>query len=307
MTNNVLEKNNEVHSCSRADFLNQITKLPAGICEQSLVQMGHSDGNKFPLASGKRLLTTRSAPDFRDSPTYQRLKSAGPEINDVNWAALVAADLRNTEAQLLPGFLLALRDNDNAEFERILKERQVEFGVYGIKVDPAKVRAAHEVYQAGTNAIEKHEVLSVLYFSEDEDLIRVAGFIVSHYVQSPDDLVDLLPLLLRKNANVQMAVEVFIKDYEGQIDWQSQAEFLPHLLNNPNPFTSLLVARILDQTKVDPNIIRRCMLSRNQTFREILNSPNLIDEKCFLMSFLNRYSAAPIECNAQVWIQKLKQ
>ncbi len=292
---------------SRTDFLNEITKLPAGICEQSLVQMGHSDGNKFPLASGKLLLTTRSAPDFRDSPTFQRLKSAGPKIDEVKWAALVDADLLNTEAQLLPGFLIALRDNDNLEFERILKEKQVEFGVYGLKVDPAKVRAAYDVYQAGIRTIAKHEVLSVLYFSENENLIRAAGFIVSHYVESPDDLIDLLPLLLRKKANVQMAIEVFMKDFDGQIDWQSQAGFLPQLLNNPNPFASLLVARILDRTKVDPSIVRQCISSGNQTFLEILNSQILDGETCFLLSFLNRYTTEPLECDAQVWIRKLKQ
>lgn len=291
---------------TRANFLREITGLPAGICEQSLVQMGHPDGNKIPLASGKLLLTTRSAPDFRESPTARSLSGMKTQIDPQKWAPLASADLLNTESQLLPSFLPALRAADPAAFDRVFAEKQAEFANYGIQLEATRIHSLYAIYQSGTASLTKPEVLAVLYFSEDPDLIRAAGFILGHFVRTGEDMVDLLPLLLARRPGAQMAIEEFMKGFDGQIDWTNQAEFLPRLLENPNPFSALLVARILDRTCTDRDLIRQAISRGSRTFVEILRSGVLPEEKCLLLSLLNRYSNAPLECNPEDWIDRLQ-
>jgi hypothetical protein len=291
---------------SRKDFLNEIAACPAGICEQSLVQMGHLDGNKFPLPSGKLLLTTRDSPDFRDSPIYLKLKASTHEIDHDRWSSLDDPSLLSSESQLLPKFVKALTAGDKPEFDRIFKIVFDEFALYGIKLDQQKIRKAFEIYQQSTRVISKQEVLSALYFSDDETLIRSAGFIVGHYIVTPNDLVDILPLLLRKRVGVQATIEVFMKEFDGQIDWREQADFLPKLMNNPNPFQAVLVLKILDRTGFDRQMFDRCMSTQQRTFTEILQSECLSDERAFLLSFLNRYSTTPIECDRHEWLRRLE-
>jgi hypothetical protein len=280
----------DVEGRSREDFLTQITQCPSGICEQSLVAMGHRDGNKIPLASGKMLITTRSAPDYTKSPTYQRLSRAAFKYDRAKWAALTEYDLRSAEAQLLPNFVEALSNNDEAQFDKIFRQQADEFAAYRLKLDANKVREAFKVYQTSTTALSKEEVLSVLYLSDDDSLLRAASFIVADYLKTPDDLVDVLPLLLYKRVGVQAAIEAYVRNMDGKIDWQKHAEFLPHLLNNPNPYRTMLVLKILDKSGITRETIQQCLQEPIASFQEIQSSKVLIDEKRTLNEFLNRYT-----------------
>lgn len=291
---------------SRKDFLNEIKQMPAGICQQSLIAMGHPDGFKFPLASGKLLVTTRTAPDYRDTLPYRRQKESGLTVDSRKWASLGDAKMKNTESQLLPIFVNALGKGDDSEFERIYKLKDVEFAQYGIKLDPQKIRQAFHVYHESTRVITKQEVLSVLYLSDDETKLRSASFIVGNYLKTSEDLVEVLPLLLNKKVGVQAAITAFLNDFDGKIDWNLHVDLLQKLMNHPNPFVTILILKMLDNTGFDRTLFAQCTSGKMNSFVEILKSEVLPDEKCYLLTFLNRNSMARIECDPKEWCKRLQ-
>lgn len=297
----------DVKGRSRRDFLKEITSLPAGICQQSLVQMGHPNGFKFPLSSGKLLVTTRNPPDFRDTDTYRRLSQSGLKVDSSRWMQLSQANLKTTESQLLPRFVPSLEANDPVGFEKVFEQQRIEFGHFGIKLERQKVRQAFGVYQQATKTLTKDEVLYVLYFSQDEQLLSAASFIVGHYIRSAEDLVSILPLLLTKRANVQAAVSTFLSDLRERIEWRTHKDLFPKLMDNPNPFVTVLFLKILDKTGFDSVLMEDYLKSGHvQSFVEILSSDVLPDEKCYVLSFLNRYTNSPIECDAKEWLKRLQ-
>ena len=293
----------DVRGRSREDFLKEITRLPAGICQQSLLQMGHLDGLKFPLASGKLLVTTRTAPDFRDTEIYRRLKKSGETVDAAKWKPLTQKNLQTTEAQLLPVFLRSLKEGNRVEFDRIFEKQYSEFEQYGLKLDPVRVLDAFQTYQVSSQTISKQEALSVLYLSQDEKLLQAASFILGHYVNTSEDLVAVLPLLLNYKVQVQATICSFIESFRGDIAWDDQVSLLSKVLNNPNPFATLLVVRLLDKTEVSNIVVQRCLNSKAESFIEILKSNVLPNEKQELLLFLNKYYNSKLD--AGQWIDRL--
>lgn len=250
----------DVKGRSKKDFLSTITSYSLGISEQSLKAMGHSDGFRFPLTSGKLLITTRSAPDYRVSPAYQRIKSENYIVDVEKWKHLKGLEFNGSEAQPIG---------------------------------------------ASVQSLSKQEVLSVLYLSDDESMLQRASSVVGNFLETQADLFDVLPLLLRKEVNVQPAIEDFLTRFHGKIDWESQVDFLPELINNPNPFEALLVLKILDKTGFNKQQMEQCKRTKLVTLIELLRSDFLTEEKNYVLAFLNRYSNDALESNVEAWIGRL--
>ncbi|WP_276496992.1 hypothetical protein [Pontibacter litorisediminis] len=289
---------------SRKNFLTEITSYPEGICQQSLTKMGYPDGNKIPLR-GKVLITLRHNPDFRTTAVYKGLEKKKVTIDKSKWSTLLLSDLGFYEKQQLPFFLKAFAENNTPQVDSIFDSLETEFKDYGIQLDKQKIFQAYDVYKKSSEQLTKQDVLAVLYFSNNDSLMQAANFIASHYIKTSKDFLDFLPLLLRHDSNIQIALNQYLSNPDGNVKWEKQMDLLPKLVNNPNPFKAVLTLKILDKTGFNKSVMKRLRGNDLLTLKEILSSGALPNEKDFVVNFLNKYSTEPIENNAAAWVQKL--
>ncbi len=289
---------------SRKDFLTEITGYPEGICQQSLTKMGYPDGNKFPMM-GKILVTLRNNADYKKTTAYRKLEKKKTIIDERKWEPLLKANLGVYEKQQLPYFLTAFAENNQPKVDSIFHRLDAEFKGYGIQLDKQKINDAYAVYNKSCEKLTKEEVLAVLYFSGNDSLQEAANFIASNYIRTNKDLLDFLPLLLKKDTNIQIALNQYLKNTDGNIKWENQMDLLPSLLNNPNPFQVVLVLEILDKTGFNQSHLAKLRKKDLLTIKEILTSESLPSESNFVLTFLNKYSSEPIETNPATWINKL--
>lgn len=289
---------------SKKDFLTEVMSYPDGICHQSLTKMGYPDGNKIPLRD-RILVTLRHNPDYKKTNVYRELEKKNATIDERKWRALLHANLGFYEKQLLPYFLKAFTKNDQHQIDSIFRVQEIEHENYGIMLDKQKIIEAYEIYKISSAQLSKQDVLTVLYFSDNDSLIQAAKFVAGNYMKTSKDFLDFLPLLLRHVSNVQIALNQYINNSSGRIRWEKQMDLLPMLMNNPNPFKAVLTLKILDKTGFNKSLMTKLRGKDFLTLKEILSSTALPNEKDYVVNFLNKYSAEPIENNAEVWVQKL--
>lgn len=237
---------------TKKDFLTEIASYPEGICEQSLTKMGLLDGNKIPLPfSNKIIVTTRDIPDYRKSKIYKELINRSEQINSNKWEKLVEENnkLGSYEKQQLPQFLKLFKTNDKSGIDSLFTKVSNEFKEYGIELEKAKIYESYSVYEKYAKQFSKEEVLYILYILDINDpKYEAASFIANNYLNNSEDLLDFLPLLLKKKSGVQPIINSFITKFNGKVDWEDNLNELTDLINNPNPFQCLLVLRIADKT-----------------------------------------------------------
>ncbi len=214
-------------------------------------------------------------------------------------------ELGNYEKQQLPQYLIAFETNNQKQIDRLFIENEKEFKEYGITLDKNKIIESLNTYQHYSKLFTKKEVLAVLYLSDVDSLTNAASFIAPNYLRTVNDLLDFLPLLLRKKSGVQSIMHEFIKENKGKIDWKKNMPLLTDLLKNPNPFQSILALKIADQTGFDNTLMSTLKSTDLITIKEILQSNSLPEEKKYILSFLNKYSNKSIEMDSEKWIQKL--
>jgi hypothetical protein len=268
--------------------------------------MGYNDGNKIPMAfSNKIIVTLRNIPDYKTFPIYnKKIKTVN---NENTWKDLAKAinSLSNYEKQQLPVFLEAYSKNNQKAVDSLFLLSEQEFQNYGIQLKKEKINDAFKVYQTYDKQFTKNEVLEMLYYSEDSAKNEAAQFISSNYLKTSEDLIDFLPLLLKKKSGIQPIIAEFIKRNAVKIDWNQNMKLLQSLLNNPNPFQALLAIKIADKTGFSNNEMKKLLSNELNTLKEILQSNALKEEKAYVLTFLNKYSNLPIEVDAEKWIKKL--
>ncbi|MFM9908960.1 MAG: hypothetical protein ACKVOW_06420 [Chitinophagaceae bacterium] len=293
---------------SRHTFLTKIISCPGGICESSLKQMGYEHGNKIPLPfTNKIIVTLRSIPDYSNFPIYKELLQTIKHDKDSLWKKIAHEinELGNYEKQQLPQYLVAFETNNQQKIDSLFAENEKEFKEYGISLDKNKIIESLKAYRSFTKLFTKQEVLAILYLSDVDSLINAASFIAPNYLRTTNDLVDFLPLLLRKKSGVQAIINEFIKENKGKIDWKKNMYLLTNLLKNPNPFQSILALKIADQTGFDHTLMNALKPTDFITIKEILQSNSLPEEKKYILAFLNKYSNKSIEMDPEKWIRKL--
>ncbi|MDY7396031.1 hypothetical protein UMM65_12315 [Aureibaculum sp. 2210JD6-5] len=291
---------------SKKDFLTEIMSYPEGICQQSLTKMGMPDGNKIPIAfSNKIIVTTREMPKY-DLPNkinkpneskIRRWKEFKKQFDKFGFY----------ERQQVPFFIPFFEKNNNKGVDSLYLKLQTEFKGYGIELNKDKIINAYKVYEDFSGKFDKQDALSVLYHSNEKDsLNEVAIFIAPKYLKNENDLLDFMPLLLEKGSGVQPILSSFINTYEGKINWSEHINMLVKLVNNPNPFQSVLALKIADRTGFTNENMKFLISEEMLTMKDILKSKNLPKEYIdYLIIFLNKYSDTTIEQNKNFWIKKL--
>ena len=292
---------------SKSEFLTQITSYPEGICQQSLTKMGYTDGNKISIPfSNKLIITLNNNPQYEPNLKFKKIKKK--ELKKWKKFRNKFAELGVYERQQVP-FLLSfyLKDQKNA-FDNAFLELSTEFKNYGINLDKGKVMKSLEVYSKYSSQFSGNDILSVLYKSKDKDSIRDAAiFIAPKFLTNETELLSFLPLLLNKGSGVQPLISAFIRDFEGQIDWENNMDLLTKLVNNPNPFQSLLALRIADKTGFSRENMKKLLGSEMVTMRNILVSRYLPEEDVnYLVVFINKYADFPIELNKEILMNYLR-
>lgn len=292
---------------TKKDFLTEITSFPEGICQQSLVKMGIKDGDKLPIPYSNKIIIT-----VRDIPNYTSESNIRPFENRKlkKWKEFKSTfeKLEFYERQQVPFFITLSIENNNSGIDSLFNKLHSEFKSYGIDLKKEKIMQSLDVYKKYSNQFSKEDVLSALYHSENKDSIRQAAiFIAPYYLKNDSDLFDFLPLLLVKGSGVQPLLSSFIKDYKGKFEWNSKMDLLTKLVNNPNPFQSLLALRIADKTGFTKSNMRILLSSEMKTIKDILESKYLPQEYInYLIIFLNKYSEVPIEQDKKMLIKRLK-
>jgi hypothetical protein len=289
---------------TKKDFLEKIIKCPGGICESSLKLMGYNDGNKIPLAfSNKIIVTLRSIPDYKIFPIYnKKIKVAN---NETTWKDMINAinGLSNYEKQQLPIFLDAFKKSNQKAVDSLFILTEQEFKSYGIQLKKEKISAAFKVYQSFTKSFTKDEVVDVLFHSEDSAKNEAAQFIASDYLKTANDLLDFLPLLLKKKSGTQSIITAFIHSNNEKIDWNNHMPLLKSLVNNPNPFQAILALKIADKTGFTKSNMKILLNTELITIKEILKSNALNEEKQYVLGFLNQYTG--YNSNVDAWLNRL--
>jgi hypothetical protein len=289
---------------TKKDFFEKIIKCPGGICESSLKLMGYNDGNKIPLAfSNKIIVTLRNIPDYKAFPIYnKKIKTAN---NEIIWKEMIKAihGLSNYEKQQLPIFRNAYTNNNQKAVDSLFILTEQEFQSYGIKLKKEKISDAFNVYQTYAKQFTKDDVLDVLYHSEDSAKNEAAQFIASHYLKTAEDLIDYLPLLLKKKSGIQPIIAAFTQTNTEKIDWKKNMKLLQSLINNPNPFQALLAIKIADKTGFTNTNMTALLKIELISIKEILQSKTLKDEKIVVLDFLNKYDGS--NTDSETWLLRL--
>lgn len=291
---------------SKKDFLTEIMSYPEGICEQSLIKMEIMEGNKLPIPfSNKIIITIRNTPKYVSKNNIKLINNK--ELKKWKKFKSIYEKLGFYERQQVPIFKNSFIDNNEPKIDSLFNNLHSEFKSYGIDLKKAKILQSLDVYKKYSNQFSKIDVLSALYHSKNKDSIReTAMFIAPNYLKNHNDLIEFLPLLLKKNSGVQPLLASFIKKYNGKIDWNSRMDLLTKLVNNPNPYQSILALRIADKTGFTKNNMKILLSSEMKTIKEILQSKYLPKEQIdFLIVFLNKYSDVPIEQNKEMLIKQL--
>ncbi len=289
---------------SKKEFLEKIIKCPGGICESSLKLMGYNDGNKIPLAfSNKIIVTLRNIPDYKTFPIYS--KKIKITNNENTWKDMIEAvnALSNYEKQQLPVFLDAYTKNNQKAVDSLFSLSDQEFQSYGIQLKKEKINDAYKVYQNYAKLFTKDEVLDILYHSEDSAKNEAAQFIANYYLKTSNDLVDYLPLLLKKKSGIQPIIATFIKTNNEKIDWKNHIQLLKSLVSNPNPFQTILALKIADKTGFSKSNMKILLNTKLLTIKEILKSIVLKEEKQYVLGFLNQYAGS--NSNVDAWLKRL--
>lgn len=292
---------------SRTEFLREIISLPEGICEQSLTKMGFTDGNKFPIPfSNKIIITLRTIPEFKSK--YENEKIEDKQLEKWNKFKVEYDKLGDYERQQVPSFIDFYLKNDRIGFNSMFVELSSEFKGYGIDLDKNKIIQALDIYIKYSEQFSKNEILIALYSVEKIGSVQeLAVFIAPKYLKNEEDLLDFLPLLLKKKSGIQLLITAFITHFEGQIDWNKNMDLLTKLINNPNPFQSLLAIKVADKTGFSMKNMNELLETRMQTMEDILTSRFLrTNESDYLVAFLNKYSNLPIEVNKKLLANRLK-
>lgn len=295
---------------SKKDFLTEIMSYPEGICEQSLTKMGLVDGNKLPIAfSNKIIVTTRNIPDYKKFSIYKKFEQSNSSENNI-WNEFISAyeSLSHYERQQLPFFLDLFEKNEAKSIDNLFKKTSKEFNGYGINLDKSKIVDSYSVYKKYSTLFTKENILGVLY---SENILNpkftAASFIALNYLKDSNDLLDFLPLLLKKKSGIQPIIAASIDGFNEKINWNQNIDLLVDLVNNPNPFQSMLALKVADKTGIGKKQIDRLLDHEMMTMKEILKSDFLpIESKSFLLTFLNKYSSNSIKMNTTFWIKKLR-
>ncbi|PQJ79825.1 hypothetical protein [Polaribacter porphyrae] len=291
---------------SKKDFLTEIMSYPEGICQQSLVKMGIKEGNKIPIAFSNKILIT-----LRDIPKYtSKGKIFMISENKLNqWKEFRGKfnKLGFYERQQISAFKNLSLTKNLSVIDSLFKSLDAEYKSYGINLDKAKIKESLIVYKRYVNQFSKQDVLSALYNADVTDSIQESAiFLAGNYLKNKNDLLDFLPLLLKKNSGVQPLITVFCNNYSGNINWNKNIELISKLVNNPNPFQSLLVLKILDKTGFSKESMKSLLSYEMQTMKDILKSKFLPKEQIyFLITFLNKYSDFPIETDRKALLKKI--
>jgi len=280
---------------------------PEGICQQSLVKMGIMDGYKLPIPfSNKIIITLRKIPVYENRKKFRAITDK--KLKQWKKFKSVYEELGFYERQQVPVFIKPYKENNEQKIDSLFNKLHSEFKSYGIDLKKSKILQSLDAYKKYSNKFSKEDVLSALYNSENKDSIRqTAVFIAPNYLNNENDLFDFLPLLLKKGSGVQSVITSFMDNYKGKIDWNNKMDLLSKLVNNPNPFQSLLVLKIVDKTGFTKNNLKTLLSFKMETMKDILKSKFLPKEQIdYLVIFLNKYSDLPIEQNKEILIKRLK-
>jgi len=145
----------------------------------------------------------------------------------------------------------------------------------------------------------------VLNHSDSSLLLDKAKLILPYFLVDKDDLLDVLPLYLGEVVNSQVVIERFTEQYKIKIYWSNQQQLFADVVNASNPFTVIAFLKLLDKTSFTP--IR--WGGGNIDFlsiKEMLSSDTLpMTYKDYALTFLNKYSADPIQQEVGIWLEKL--
>ncbi|WP_413533127.1 hypothetical protein [Empedobacter brevis] len=284
-----------LNNSSYHDFLTEITSYPEGICEQSLNKMGYIDGNKLPIPySDKIIITTRKIPEYKNpKKKYQNIDLDKWNKFKSEYNSLGVYE-RQQVAALLP-FI-----TNKKQFDLRFRELQSDLLNYGINLDSNKISKSFQVYNKYSNVFTKEDILAGFnYYKKNDTIAHLANFLAPNYLKNEQDILDFLPFLLNKKASSQSLLTFFIENYNGKIDWNKNMELLNTVVNDPNPYKSLLALRIADKTGFTYTNFKTLMSRKPETIKEILESKYIpLKDKSYLISFMNKYSDRPIETEA---------
>lgn len=291
---------------SKAEFLTEVCSYPEGICEQSLTKMGIKDGNKIPIPfSDKIIVTLRDIPIYTPEKTFPRLTDQDLQ----QWQAFRAVydALGFYERQQVPFYKNAYEQKDQEAIDRLFQEQAQEFKSYGIDLNKEQILQSLRTFQQYADQFSKANILSALYHAEAKDSIQEAAiFIAPKYLNTKEDLLDFMPLLLVKKSGVQSLLASFLSNFKGTIDWGIHMDLLTQTVNNPNPFQSLLALKIADHTGFTKDHFRLLLATKMETMKEILRSEFLPKAYLdYLVLFLNKYSDQPIEQSTIKLLERL--
>lgn len=269
--------------------------------------MGFDQGNKIPLPfSNKIIITLRTIPEFKSN--YEIEKIGDDKLKKWKEFKVEYDKLGDYERQQVPLFIDFYSKNDTIGFNTVFSELSSELKDYGIDLDKNKIIQSLDVYTKYSNQFSQDDILAALYTVQKIDSIqKLAVFIAPKYLNNEDDLLNFLPLLLKRKSGIQILITAFINNFEGKIDWSTNMDLLTKLVNNPNPFQSLLAIRVADKTGFSVGNMNELVKVKMETMKEILASDSLPKQDIdYLVNFLNKHSYLPIEVNKKVLTNRLK-